>query len=153
MPHGRYVPPDPSKGDDTTVGGYAAVHGRPAAIEGRDGFSYSIEVLSDTVDDAPEGAPSGAPGDTGSGPQGRAAHFGAYLLFVQWSRLGAQKVEGHLESGFLVTADSAAEAEDVLGAMPLREAQRVLDALLRERDGESTRRWWSARDVDDEGRA
>lgn len=144
MPHGQYLPPDPSKGDDSTVGGYAAVHGRPAALEGRDGISYSIEVLSDTFDDTPDAATASAAG---------APRFGAYLLFVQWSRLGAQKVEGHLESGFLVTADSAAEAEQVLGAMPLREAQGVLDALLRERDGELSRRWWNAVEADDEDHA
>lgn len=129
--HGRYIPPDPSKGDDTTVGGYAAVHGRPAALEGCDGFSYSLDILSDTTDDARQ--------------------FGAYLLFVQWARLGAQRPEGHLESDFLVTAGSAEDAERLLGKMTLREAQRVLDVLLRERDGGSTRRWWSAVDSDGTG--
>jgi hypothetical protein len=141
--HGQYLPPDPSKGDDRTVGGYAAVHGRPAALEGRDGYSYSIEILSDTFDDTP------GPATT---PAAHAPRFGAYLLFVQWSRLGAQKVEGHLESEFLVTADTAAEAERALGAMPLTEAQRVLDSLLRERHGDTSRRWWSAIESDDEDR-
>lgn len=101
------------------------MHGRPAALEGRDGFSYSIEILSDEIDDA---------------------HCGAYLLFVQWSRLGAQRVEGHIESEFLVTADSAETSVQILGRMPLRDAQVVLDGLLRERNGDITRRWWSAVD-------
>ena len=127
MSHGQYLPPDPSKGDDSTIGGYAAVHSRPAALEGRDGYSYSIEILSDMVDDATE-------------------PFGAYLMFVQWSRLGAQKVEGHVESDFLAWGVDAAEAERLLGAMPLVEAQGVLDALLRTRDGDASRRWWSATD-------
>lgn len=122
------------------------MHGRPAALEGRDGMSYSIEILSDTLDDPGEPAGRAPPG----GPRVR---FGAYLLFVQWSRLGAQKVEGHLESGFLVTADAADDAERVLGGMPLREAQRVLDALLRERDGGATHRWWNAIEADNEGTA
>lgn len=125
--HGQYVPPDPSKGDDRTVGGYRAVHSRPAALEGRDGFSYSIEVATDSLDD-------------GSG------RFGAYLMFVQWSRLGAQKVDGHLETGFLVHGASADAVERELGAMPLTDAQRELDALIRARDGDSTRRWWNAID-------
>jgi len=142
VPHGQFIPPDPSKGDESTIGGYAAVHGRPAALEGRDGKSYSIEILSDTADDAP----LPAVGASAGGPR-----YGAYLLFVQWSRLGAQRVEGHLESEFLVTADSAAEAERALGAMPLTEAQRVLDTLLRERYGDTARRGWSAIESDDEG--
>jgi hypothetical protein len=126
MKHGgQYIPPDPSKGDDSTVGGYAAVHARPAALEGRDGFSYSLEILSDSTGDA-------------SKP------FGAYLMFVQWSRLGAQKVEGHLESELLTFASSAADAEALLATMNLSDAQRVLDGLLRTRDGESSRRWINA---------
>jgi hypothetical protein len=126
MKHGgQYIPPDPSKGDDSTVGGYAAVHARPAALEGRDGFSYSLEILSDSTGDA-------------------ARPWGAYLMFVQWSRLGAQKVEGHLESEFLTFAGSLDDAEALLATMKLSDAQRVLDELLRARDGESSRRWINA---------
>ena len=135
MKHGgRYVPPEPSKGDESTVGGYAAVHARPAALEGRDGFSYSLEILSDSTGDA-------------------AKPYAAYLIFVQWSRLGAQKVEGHLESEFLTFADSVDDAEALLATMKLADAQRVLDALLRARDGESSRRWINAMkgDVPDPG--
>ena len=128
MAHGQYLPPDPSKGDESTVGGYAAVHARPAALEGRDGFSYSIEILADSTGDPVE-------------------PFGAYLMFVQWSRLGAQKVEGHVESEFLAWGASSGEAEGLLGAMKLAAAQEVLDGLLRARDGASTRRWWSAADA------
>ena len=68
---GQHLPPDHSKGDDTTVGGYAAVHARPAALEGRDGMSYSIEILADATGD-PE------------------RPMGAFLLFVQWTRIGEQ---------------------------------------------------------------
>ena len=125
MAHGQYIPPDPSKGDDSTIGGYAAVHARPAALEGRDGYSYSIEILSDRTTDPVE-------------------PYGAYLMFVQWSRLGAQKVEGHVESDFLAWGASAEEAEGLLGAMRLAAAQTELDGLLRARDGDSSRRWWGA---------
>lgn len=130
MAHGQYIPPDPSKGDESTIGGYAAVHARPAALEGRDGFSYSIEILSDST-----GEPE--------------RPFGGYLMFVQWSRLGAQKVEGHLESDFLAWDETAADAESALGEVALSAAQRVLDDLIRARDGDSNRRWWSATDVTD----
>jgi len=105
------------------------VHARPAALEGRDGFSYSIEILTDSTDDAVE-------------------PFGAYLMFVQWARLGAQKVEGHVESDFLAWGVSPEEAEGLLGDMKLAGAQTILDELLRARDGDSTRRWWGAMESD-----
>ena len=127
MTPGQHLPADYSKGDERTVGGYAAVHARPAALEGRDGFSYSIEVLSDTTDD--------------SQPDRR---FGGYLLFVQWSRLGAQQVSGHLESAFLSWSPSAVGAEAAVNAMTLVQAQATLDSLIAARDGDNSRRWWGA---------
>ena len=127
MTPGQHLPADYSKGDETTVGGYAAVHARPVALEGRDGFSYSIEVLSDTTDE-PESA----------------RQFGGYLLFVQWSRLGAQQVSGHLESAFLSWGATAGAAEATVNEMPLTEAQGTLDALIAVRDGDNSRRWWDA---------
>jgi len=128
---GQFLPADQSKGDERTVGGYAAVHARPAALEGRDGMSYSLDLLSDATGDA-------------SRP------YGAFLLFVQWSRVGAQKAEGHLETEFLTFGASAAEAEQRLRDMPLTEAQSRLDALILARDGATTRRWWDVmREEDD----
>ena len=46
----QFRQPDFSKGDPNTLGGYTAVHDRPAAFEGSDGFSYSVEVLADRDD-------------------------------------------------------------------------------------------------------
>jgi hypothetical protein len=122
---GQHLPPEYEKGDERTVGGYAAVHSRPAALEGRDGMSYSLDILSDST---------GEP----------ARPFGAYLLFVQWSRIGAQKAEGHLETDFLAWGATAAEAEQAIGQITITQAQRELDALITGRDGASTRRWWDA---------
>ncbi|MDA1080110.1 MAG: hypothetical protein O2973_00310 [Gemmatimonadetes bacterium] len=130
MAYGQFLPPDPSKGDESTIGGYAAVHARPAALEGRDGFSYSLEILSD---------------DTGDSSR----PFGAYVMFVQWSRLGAQKVEGHLESEFIAWGATVADAERSVSNMKLSAAQSILDELLTARDGASTRRWWTATDAGD----
>lgn len=107
----RFLPADHSKGDERTIGGYAAVHARPAAFEGRDGFSYSVEILADTSDD-----PAGA--------------FGAFFLFVRWKRFGEQEVEGHLESAFLAHGPDADSARIALGAMTVEEVQRHLDALI-----------------------
>ena len=111
----RFLPADHAKGDERTIGGYAAVHARPAAFEGRDGFSYSVEILADRSDDA-------------TGP------FGAFFLFVQWKRFGAQGVEGHLESPFFAHGADADAAKTALGAMTVEEVQRHLDALIVERE-------------------
>ena len=125
-PHGQFLPPDHTKGDESTVGGYAAVHARPAALEGPDGLSYSLEILTDSTGEAEQ-----------------AKRFGACFLFVQWKRVGAQGVAGHLESEFLAWGETAAQAKRALGAMPLAEAQRVLDGLVGAREGGTpARRWW-----------
>lgn len=130
MSHGHFLPPDYSRGDESTVGGYAAVHGRAAALEGKDGMSYSLEVLTDETGDL-------------------ARPFGAYLLFLQWRRVGAQGIEGHLESEFLAYAQSAAEAGALVAQTPITECQRLLDALVAARDGNSGRRWYDVMREDD----
>lgn len=107
----RFLPADHSKGDERTIGGYAAVHARPAAFEGRDGYSYSVEILADRSDDA-------------------AGRFGAFFLFVQWKRFGEQGVDGHLESPFLVYGHDAESARTALGAMDVVDVQRHLDDLI-----------------------
>jgi hypothetical protein len=126
MSHARYRPPDPSKGDESTIGGYAAVNDRPAAFEGSDGFSYSVELMAEETGDA------GAP-------------WAAFFLFVKWARLGAQSPEGHLESDYLLTADSEADARVALGETPLEQVKELLDQLIvAKRGAEPARRWWDA---------
>lgn len=107
----RFLPPDHSKGDETTIGGYEAVHARPAAFDGPDGFAYSVAILSDALHEDPRGA------------------FGAYLLFLRWTRIGEEGVEGHLESDFLEFANDRATALATLGAWPVARAQEQLNAL------------------------
>src|ERR1700759_4487467 len=102
MSHARYRPPDHSKGDESTIGGYMAVHDRPAAFEGSDGFSYSVEIMSEATGDAN-------------------APWAAYFLFVKWSRIGAQSPEGHLETEYLLTAATDEDARAALGETPLDE--------------------------------
>jgi hypothetical protein len=118
---GRFIPPDPSKGDPNTIGGYIAVHDRPAAFEGADGASYSVEIVSDT-----------------SGEKGRP--FAAYLLFVRWGH-GDPVASGHLETEFLAYADSEVEARSMVGAMRLNEVKAKLDSLIRSKRAEQ-RPWW-----------
>jgi hypothetical protein len=132
MSHARYRPPDPSKGDESTIGGYAAVHDRPAAFEGSDGFSYSVEIMAEPT--------SG--GDA----------WGAFFLFVKWSRVGAQTPEGHLESDYLAGGSTERDARDALGATPVEHVKELLVRLIAERQGSTTtRRWWDA--MRDEGQS
>lgn len=128
----RHRQPDHSRGDANTLGGYAAVHDRPAAFEGVDGFSYSAEILVDATDE-------------GGGP------FAAYLFFVQWARVGSSSPMGHLESGYLVHAASENAASAELGRMRLADVTRVLNELIVAREGGTApkRRWWDAMRADD----
>src|SRR5690606_23706385 len=123
---GRFLPPDPSSGDENTLGGYMAVHARPAAFEGKDGMSYSVEILASETGDARQ-------------------PWGGYLLFLRWSRMGRSAVEGHLESDFLSRAATELEAREAVGRLTLGETKAVLDDLVR-RDygGAPERRWWDA---------
>jgi hypothetical protein len=125
--HAQHRQPDHSKGDESTIGGYAAVHDRPAAFEGRDGCSYSVELI---VEEAEE---SGA--DT---------VWGGFILFVKWGRLGAQSPEGHVESDYLVHADTEADARVQLGQISLAAVKTLLDQLIGERTGGASRAWWDA---------
>jgi hypothetical protein len=120
---GRFIPPDHSKGDPNTIGGYMAVHDRPAAFEGSDGASYSVEIVTDES------------GDT-SKP------FAAYLLFVRWGR-GDPVASGHLETDFLAFAATEDEARRAVGGLMLNDVKTRLDALIKTRHAQSVE-WWDA---------
>ena len=127
---GMHLPPDHSRGDESTIGGYAAVHARPAAFEGTDGMSYSVELCADAIADA-------ARDDDGD------AEWGGYLLFLRWRRIGEPGVDGHLETDFIVRADTEEQALAELGRMPLATVKATLDALIRKSDaGVPRRKWW-----------
>ena len=91
-----------------------AVHARPAAFEGVDGFSYSADILTD---------------DTGDST----APWGAYLLFVRWG-YGEPEVQGHLESDFMLRGTSEAVVRQQLGNMLLQTVKATLDGLIRARN-------------------
>lgn len=103
-----------------------AVHDRPAAFEGSDGFSYSVEIIAE---------------ETGNS----AGPWQAFFLFVKWARLGAQNPEGHLESDYLVSGSTESAARSRLGELPLADVKAMLDRLIAERSGGTPgRRWWDA---------
>jgi hypothetical protein len=120
---GQHLPADHSLGDANTIGGYALVHGRPAAFEGSDGFSYSVELAVDQVNDA-------------------GTLWAAFLLFLRWRRLGASGVDGHLESDYLTRATSQAAARDALGAFSLQQVRELLEQRIAETAPAPTRRWF-----------
>jgi hypothetical protein len=123
---GRFLPPDHSRGDANTIGGYAAVHARPAAFEGSDGLSYSVEIVVDET---------GIPG----------RQFGAYFMFLRWRRIGAQGIDGHLETDYLAYGPSEEAAREAVGAMTLSEVKAILERLIREHAANKpARRWWDA---------
>jgi hypothetical protein len=129
-PAGRHLQPDPGKGDPNTIGGYMAVHDRPAAFEGSDGMSYSVELAVD---------------ETGDDER----PYAGYVLFLRWRRMGEQGVEGHLETPYLSHARSEADALADVGALSLGEVRQQLEALIASRADKPSRRWWDVmRDED-----
>ncbi|MEO7217289.1 MAG: hypothetical protein ABI026_03780 [Gemmatimonadaceae bacterium] len=107
---GRFLPAHHEAGDANTIGGYRAVHARPAAFEGSDGASYSVELLADEIRE----------------PQGQ---FGAYILFVRW-RHGDPVATGHLETDYIAFGESQELALASLGGMLLNDVKRALDQLI-----------------------
>jgi hypothetical protein len=120
---GQHLPADHSLGDANTIGGYTVVHGRPAAFEGSDGFSYSVELSVDQVNDA-------------------GTLWAAFLLFLRWRRLGASGVEGHLETDYLTRATTQAEARAALGALTLQQVRELLELRIRDTAPPAARRWF-----------
>ncbi len=120
---GQFLPADHSKGDANTIGGYMAVHDRPAAFEGSDGASYSVEIVTDA------GAENGAP-------------FGAYLLFIRW-RATDPVATGHLETEFLGYGATEEEARAAVGMLSLNDVKSRLDELIKAKESAS-RPWWEA---------
>jgi hypothetical protein len=102
---GRHAP------DESTLGGYVSIHGRPPAFEGVDGLSYTVAALTAETGDA-------------------AAPLGGYLLFVRWGS-GEPTVRGHIESNFLARGQSEEEIRAALDRLPLLEVKQALDDLLR----------------------
>lgn len=125
---GRHLPADHSKGDESTLGGYMAVHDRPAAFEGSDSLSYSVSIESEPTGDS-------------------RAPWGAYILFVRWGS-GEPRVTGHLETGFLSKCATEEEARSLVGAFPLHEVKLLLDTLIRESAPASALPWWEAMNSD-----
>lgn len=99
-----------------------AVHARPAAFEGSDGASYSVEIVTDPAPESGEGMVAG------------------YLLFVRWGA-GDPVASGHVETEYLATGREA-EVLRELGELTLQHVRSLLDSRLRQQS--SGRPWWDA---------
>ena len=127
---GQFLPADHSRGDANTVGGYAAVHSRPPAFEGKDGASYSVEVMTDETGD-------------------KSQPWAGYLFFVRYQH-GDPIASGHIETPYLRFANTEAEARALVDAMQLNEALAQLNDAIASR-GADSRPWYeSMRDEDAE---
>lgn len=125
---GQFKPADFTRGDPNTVGGYMAVHDRPAAFEGSDGASYTAELVVDEVQDQ-------------SGP------FAAYVLFIRWGQ-GEPFASGHLETPYLFYGESSDEARRLIAQLALQNVRSMLDAIIAAR-AQTTRPWWEAMQGED----
>jgi hypothetical protein len=123
----QFLPADHSRGDANTVGGYTAVHARPPAFEGKDGASYSVEIMTD---------------ETGE----RLRPWAGYLLFVRYEA-GDPIASGHIETDYLRYAESEEDARAQVGAMLLNDAVAELNKAIEEKS--ASRPWWEA--MRDEG--
>jgi hypothetical protein len=118
---GQFLPADHSKGDANTVGGYTAVHARPPAFEGKDGASYSVEIMTDETGDASQ-------------------PWAAYLLFVRYGH-GDPVASGHVETPYLRFAATEEQARNLVGAMPLNDAVAELNKAIMDKSADS-QPWW-----------
>lgn len=108
-PSSTFPPQAPA--DDTTLGGYFRVHGRPPAYEGPDGHPYTVSPEVEKTADL-------------------RAPYAGYLVFPRWATTGVGIV-GHLETETLCRCASSAEAMRRLGELTLLEVQRLLHAAVR----------------------
>jgi len=94
--------------DDTTLGGYQQVHGRPPAFGAADGNAYSVATFADDTAEA--------------------GRFGAALLFVRWGE--GERPVGHLETDYLTFGATPEEALAPLLALSLEQVKAHLDSCV-----------------------
>lgn len=111
----RLNPVTPAGVDETTLGGYSAVHGRAAAFEGSDGEPYTAAIEAERA-------------DSGEG-------WVAYLVFPRWAQTGSA-VMGHIETGDLTSGATEAEARAALEAFPLVRVREILEQEIVRRRSE-----------------
>jgi hypothetical protein len=112
----RLNPVPPEGVEDTTLGGYPAVHGRAPAFEAGDGEAYTAAIETEWQES-----------------EGR---FAAYLVFLRWAGSG-NAIMGHLETEDLAHAAEEAAARSRLEDLPLAEVQAILGRTIERKRAES----------------
>ncbi len=112
----RLNPIAPEGVDDTSLGGYFAVHGRAAAFKGADGDPYTVAI--ETEYEAEADPP-----------------WVAYLVFLRWAQTGTA-IMGHLETGDLVEGQTEEEVRGTLEQLPLSRVKALLDDTIHRRQDE-----------------
>jgi hypothetical protein len=119
MPYGSSedrLNPEPREGvDDTTLGGYPAVHGRAPAFEGVDGDAYTPAIETEWHEEQ--------------------QRYAAYLVFLRWAGSG-NAVMGHVETADLVHDAEEGDARKALEDMPLHQVKRILDETIERKRAE-----------------
>ncbi len=113
----RLNPIAPQGADESTLGGYPAVHGRAPAFEGADGQAYTAAVETERSGGAPR-------------------PWAAYLVFLRWAQTGSA-IMGHLETGDLAAGASEAEVRAAVEALPLARVKEILDEAIRRKQSEA----------------
>jgi len=104
--------------DDTTLGGYQQVHGRPPAFGAVDGQAYSVATFAD----------GGVGGAGGAGGAEGGSRYGAALLFVRWGE--GERPVGHLETDYLAFGATPDEALAPVLALTLEQVKAHLDQCV-----------------------
>lgn len=106
----RLNPVPPEDADESTVGGYMAIHGRSAAWEGSDGMPYTAAIEAEESDDGWVG----------------------YLVFLRWAA-DSTAIMGHIDSDDLASGGTEEAARRGVEELSLADAKLILDRLIAQR--------------------
>jgi hypothetical protein len=110
----RLNPIAPADADESTLGGYLAIHGRSPGFTGRDDMPYTVAIESERPEDA-EGA------------------WVAYLVFLRWAE-NSTAIMGHLDSEDLSRGPTEEAARQSVGRLSLLDVKRLLDEAIDRHD-------------------
>ena len=109
----RLNPIAPEGVDDSTLGGYPAVHGRAPAFQGKDGSAYTVAIETEESETV-------------------AGSWVAYLVFVRWAD-GGTAIMGHLETADVASGGNREEARQAAAALPLTAVKQLLDKTIEQK--------------------
>lgn len=105
----RLNPIPPSDADESTLGGYFAIHGRSPGFTGSDDMPYTVAIETEQTEDDDE--------------------WVAYLVFLRWAE-NSTAIMGHLDSDDVAGGATEEEARRAVDRVPLVEVKRLLDEAI-----------------------